>query len=34
MPVTLVFVQSMIIRLQIQQRVSILTLFYGIGLDK
>ena len=34
MPVTSVFVQSMIIHLKIQQRVSILTLSFGIGLDK
>ena len=33
-PVTSVFVQSMIILLQIQHLVSILTLSFGIGLDK
>ena len=34
MPVTSVFFQSMIICLKIQQWVSILTLSFGIGLDK
>ena len=34
MPVTSVFVQSMIILLKIQHLVSILTLSFGIGLDK
>ena len=33
MPVTSVFVQEMIIQLKIQQRVSILTLSSGMGLD-
>ena len=34
MPVTSVFVQSMTIHLKIQQQLSILTLSFGIGLDK
>ena len=33
MPVTSIFVQSMIILLKIQHRVSILTLSFGISLD-
>ena len=34
MPVTAIFVQSMIILLKIQHLVSILTLSFGIGQDK